>query len=247
MINNYLDKRRSGEKPHFSKRVSLTWIFSMSIVSALMGFYLTYVFGLPVLITGAVCFSVGVLYSFGPIPISRTPYGEIISGLVQGFCIIFLVVYINVPKSYPLVNINLQWPSAAIDIDIMNMIKLAIVTLPVMFCISNIMLANNTCDVERDTQVRRYTLPYYIGQKAALILYKWIYIAAYAAVMVGILLMALPWTCVLTFISIPWVFRNIKAFTANPVKSQTFVLTIKNFVLILFSYLISMFIGALIF
>jgi 1,4-dihydroxy-2-naphthoate octaprenyltransferase len=242
MINNYLDKRRAGETPHFSKKASLVLIFSMTAASILMGLYLTRVFGLIVLITGLMCFFVGIFYSFGPIPISRTPYGEIASGLVQGFCIIFLVAFLNLPAGY-FAEARFDFIEFTMRADFWRLFKLGVAALPAVFCIANIMLSNNICDVERDVRNRRYTLPYYIGRDKALLLFRWIYIAVYASVLAGALLHALPVLCLLTLLTLPLVWRNISIFSRAPVKAKTFVLSIHNFACILMPYTLTIFAG----
>ncbi|MDR1912912.1 MAG: UbiA family prenyltransferase [Clostridiales bacterium] len=246
MINNYLDKRRSGESPHFSKMVSLTLIISMTSLSILMGLYLTYVFGPIILFTGILCFFTGIFYSATPICLSRTPYGEIFSGLVQGFCITFMIVFINLPKGY-LVDLQFANEFMQLQVNMLNMIRLVLVTLPAVFCISAIMLANNICDVERDTKVNRFTLPYYIGKDLALKIYRLLYIGVYAVIYAAIFVKALPLLfCGLMFVTLPFVMKNVTAFTKKPEKSTTFILSLKNFILILIPYMIAIFLGRLV-
>ncbi|MDR0644766.1 MAG: UbiA family prenyltransferase, partial [Treponema sp.] len=88
-INNYIDARAAKTRVHFSDVVSLSIIALFVSVSAAIGLYLTFLHGVAVLVAGMICFGVGVFYTFGPAPISRTPYGEIFSGGVMGFLITF--------------------------------------------------------------------------------------------------------------------------------------------------------------
>jgi hypothetical protein len=39
------------------------------------------------------------------------------------------------------------------------------------------------------------------------------------------------------------VFQNVRKFSANPVKAETFVLTIKNYTLLLYGYLLTIIAG----
>ena len=73
------------------------------------------------------------------------------------------------------------------SLDWVSMIILVLIALPNMCCTSNIMLANNICDVERDVQSKRYTLPYYIGQKKALLLYYGLYGVAYLSIVLTVI------------------------------------------------------------
>ncbi|MBE0600708.1 MAG: UbiA family prenyltransferase, partial [Firmicutes bacterium] len=177
MINNFIDRRRENKALYFSKAVSLLLIVVIGGISMLLGLWLTYQYGLPVLVAGVISFGVGIFYSFTPISISRTPYGEIASGLTEGFLVIFLAVYVNAHTGSALyADLQFSGRQLLVSADWINMLALLLLALPNICCTSNIMLANNICDVERDVESRRYTLPYYIGQKKALQLYAGLYI-----------------------------------------------------------------------
>jgi len=105
------------------------------------------------------------------------------------------------------------------------------------------MLANNLCDVERDVAVKRYTLPYYIGKAWALRIYRLLYLAAYAAMLLSAATGTLHWVCLAAIGTLPLVWKNVGTFAANPVKAQTFVLTVKNFALLLYPYILTILIG----
>jgi 1,4-dihydroxy-2-naphthoate octaprenyltransferase len=246
-INNHFDKRRSGEKPHFSDGASIGIIVFLTLASAAMGVRLTSVFGIPLLAAGAACFFVGIFYTAGPIPISRTPYGEIFAGPVEGFLIPFIVVVINLPPGYVFgAEIEVSSLSLLCSVNIANAVKLVLVCMPAMLCLSCIMLANNICDVERDTKSRRYTLPYYIGRKKACFLLKLFYAAVYAAIIASCISGALPWICALNAASFPFVMRNASIFAKNPVKSETFLLSLKNCIIVLTPYIITILAGGII-
>ena len=67
----------------------------MLIIASALGVWLVFRTDLLVLFLGIICFIIGVFYTYGPIPLSRLPLGEIFSGLTMGFGILFLTVYIN--------------------------------------------------------------------------------------------------------------------------------------------------------
>jgi 1,4-dihydroxy-2-naphthoate octaprenyltransferase len=244
MINNFIDKRREGGVPHFSTGVSLTLIFGTGGASMLLGLYLTWLCGLPVLIAGVISFAVGILYSFGPISISRTPYGEIASGLTEGFLVIFLTVFVNANAgTMQYADLRFDGRTLKASLDWVNMLRLILLALPNMCCTSNIMLANNICDVERDTKNARYTLPYFIGRGNALKLYQMLYASAYLAILLAVAVGVLHPVTLAALLSAPIVFKNVKTFTGNPVKSETFVLTIKNYTLLLYGYFLTILLG----
>jgi 1,4-dihydroxy-2-naphthoate octaprenyltransferase len=244
MINNFIDKRREGGIPHFSTGVSLALIAGFGGASMLLGLYLTWLCGLPVLIAGAICFGVGILYSFGPISISRTPYGEIASGLTEGFLVIFLAVYVNASTgSMQYASLRFEGRTLLASVDWVNMLRLLLLALPNMCCTSNIMLANNICDVERDAKNGRYTLPYYIGRDNALMLFRILYGAAYLAIILAVAVGVLHPVSLLALFSVPLVYKNVRQFTANPIKSETFILSIKNYTLLLYGYFLTILAG----
>jgi 1,4-dihydroxy-2-naphthoate octaprenyltransferase len=94
------------------------------------------------------------------------------------------------------------------------------------------MLANNICDLEKDIQVKRFTLPYYIGRKA-LGLFAFAYYLTYAATVLMVIFKILSPLCLLSLVTIFPVQNNINRFYKKQEKSTTFVLAIKNFILIM--------------
>lgn len=244
MINNFIDKRREGGKPHFSKGVSLALILLTGGASMLLGLWLSLLYGLPVLAAGMICFGVGILYSFGPISISRTPYGEIASGLTEGFLVIFLAVYVNANAgTAAYAGLRFDGRMLLISFDWINMLYLLLLALPNMCCTSNIMLANNICDVDRDSKNDRYTLPYFIGRETALKLFHLLYAVAYLAILIAVIARMLHPVTLTVLLTVPAVYRNAKKFAANPVKSETFILSVRNYTLLLYAYLITILAG----
>ena len=210
----------------------------------LLGLWLTWLFGLPVLVAGAICFGVGILYSLGPISISRTPYGEIASGLTEGFLVIFLAVYVNAGAgSAQYADLHMDGRAVIASLDWVNMLCLLLLALPNMCCTSNIMLANNICDVERDAKNGRYTLPYYIGRSNALKIFHVLYATAYLAIAVAVAVGVLHPISLAALCTAPIIYRNVKRFAENPVKGETFILAVKNYTLLLYGYFLTILLG----
>lgn len=240
-LNNHVGQRQSGKKPHYSTPVSLFFIFSMGLGATVLGIYLVTLSNLSVLLVGMLCFATGVIYNYGFIPISHTPFGELLSGGVMGICIPFIAVEINHPMSHIAfagfeVTASLQWLEA---------LSLGIVAMPLILCIANIMLANNICDVEEDTQVGRYTLPFYIGKGHALQLYRLLYYGAYGFILLSAVLGLAPLWCLLSLLLLPQVHKNIGRFFQLQDKRSTFAIAIVNFLLILVPYAALIWLGAL--
>jgi 1,4-dihydroxy-2-naphthoate octaprenyltransferase len=184
-----------------------------------------------ILLLGAVSFAIGILYSFGPIPISRTPFGEIFSGLFMGFVIVFISIYIHV-YDLRIVDLTFVGGMLDIDLDLTEVLYIVLISIPTINGIANIMLANNICDIDDDIENRRYTLPIYIGKKRALSVYRALYYICYADLLLLLLLGVTPATTALTFFTFIPVNRNIRSFYEKQTKKDTFALAVKNFLII---------------
>ena len=205
-------------------------IILISIATA-SGFALFLNTNIIVLILGIISFMVGILYSYGPIPISRTPLGEIFSGLFMGFIIVFISVYIHV-YDQNIVSIVFHNGIVNISVNIIEVTYIFLISMPLISGIANIMLANNICDIEDDIENKRYTLPVYIGKDNALKLYKGLYYAAYISVILMIILEVEPVVSLLILITFFPINRNIKLFFERQTKKDTFGTAVKNFILI---------------
>lgn len=243
-INNYLDYQRAVRKHGFgyehhnamgkyklTRANALAAIFALMAIAVLFGLLLVLRTNWIVLLLGALCFAVGILYSFGPVPISRTPFGEVFAALFMGLLIPLLGVYIHVGQTHLLaatldgvrLHIWFAWQELAL---------LVLVCVPAMAGIANIMLANNICDMQEDIENRRYTLPVYIGRRNALVLYRVLAYAGFPAVVAGVLLGALPWACLAVLLAVVPVARGVRDFVRQPSKAQTFPLAVRGFALV---------------
>ncbi|MHA7966412.1 1,4-dihydroxy-2-naphthoate polyprenyltransferase [Paenibacillus sp. CAU 1782] len=203
-------------------------IVVMFLTSVAAGLVLVAQTGLVVLALGALSFGVGILYSFGPLPISRMPLGELFSGLFMGFVITFVAAYIHTDGNQ-LASITLQDGMLGVSVNLMETLLLLLVSMPAVLGIAGIMLANNICDMEEDLANKRYTLPVYIGQEKALLLFRIIYYAALLDVPILLIMGVNPVIALPLLLTLIPVRRNIKTFAKAPAKATTFVLSVKNF------------------
>lgn len=256
-INNYMDYKKAVKtqgfnyenhnaivKDNLTEGKVLTIIFMLLSVAVVFGFILFLNTNFIILILGGISFVTGVLYSFGPVPISRTPLGEIFSGFFMGFIILFIAIYIHAFQG-DVINLKYAQGILSLGFNIKEIIYIGLISLTTVNGISNIMLANNTCDIEDDIENKRYTLPVYIGRPRALKLFKIIYYIIYIDIIVLLLLRVEPWICALTLITFIPVNKNIKLFYEKQTKKDTFVLAVKNFVLINVVHIITLGIGIL--
>lgn len=242
-INNYYDWKKAQKTNGYNyeshnaivsqglKESSVLVVIGTLLAAAAIFGMLLFLRTSPViLLLGVVSFGIGVLYSFGPVPISRTPLGEIFSGFFMGFIIVFISIYIH---TYDMNIISLTWEGGILGIGL-NMAELAyifLLSVPTVNGIANIMLANNICDIEDDMENRRYTLPVYIGRKRALRVFKGLYYTGYADVIVLILLGVTPLTTAATLFTLIPINKNIKSFYAKQTKKDTFALSVRNFLI----------------
>ncbi len=236
-INNFIDSKDYPEMLPFKRKTALALIIIMLSISTVLGLYLAYSTGIVVLLLGAFCFMLGIFYTFGPIPISRIPLGELFSGVAYGMFIPFLMLYINNPQYY--LSLTLSGGTVILSLEIVPLISFFLFSLVMTFTTSNIMLANNTCDIEKDEAVNRLTLAHYIGRPAAVSLFAWLYIGCYISVAIMVIADILnPFSLIFLLSLIP-VKKNISIFKKEQIKEKTFICSIKNYVIINSAYFIS--------
>lgn len=175
-------------------RSALMLAVGFLVVAFALGAYVIWQAGWIPLAIGIVGAIIVVLYSAGKTPISYLPIGELMSGFVMGG-LIPLACYQAITKCFD--PIMLVW------------------ALPTIIGVGLIMLTNNTCDVEKDIESGRKTLPVLLGRSRARTLYHalvWIWIAL---VIVNVLIWFSGGWPVLVFMlaaSIPL----LKALLSNP-------------------------------
>ena len=183
-INNYIDTRTNDQVLQFKRPVARTIIFIMLAISTGLGLWLVILTDWVVLGVGGLCFICGVFYTFGPVPISRIPLGEVLSGVFYGLLIPFLLLYINLPAG-TLLSFGIQDGIASLEVSLLPLLTLGLICWAPMVCTANIMLANNICDLEKDILVNRHTLPYYIGKARAVTLYAFLYYSVYVVAVIA--------------------------------------------------------------
>ncbi len=230
-INNYIDTKTNDKTLPFGRRTAFMILLALLFASMALGIYLVYLTDLLVLFIGALCFLCGIFYTFGPVPISRMPLGEILSGLFYGFFIPFLILYINMPKG-TYVEFELTAESIGIKIRLISCFTVLLLSAAPFLATANIMLANNICDMDKDILVKRYTLPYYL-QGRALALFAWMYYAVYPAIIILTAIRALHPINLLLLLTVIPIKRNINKFMKVQDKEITFPLSIKNYIIIM--------------
>jgi len=241
-INNYNDTKKNGLALPLERRLALFMMLLLFAVSVALGLWLVAVTDFIVLILGGICFAIGVLYSYGPVPISHTPLGEVVSGFFYGFMIPFILFYINMPD---MLKVDITGGNIIIALSANDMLSVILLSV-VPFCLTaNIMLANNTCDLEHDKTVGRYTLPAFIGPKLAVRLFVALYIIAFAIIPVCVVLGRLHWATLFCFSLVPFIWKKVSLFVKHQKKSETFIVSVISFIVVIVPLTILNAIGAL--
>ena len=152
--NDAADFKRGGDGPDRigPPRVTASGLLSATAVhrgaivcfsiAALMGVYLVFVGGWPILLLGLLSIAAGWGYTGGPLPIAYTPLGEL-------FCVIFFGLA-GVGGTYFLCTGQLTSPAAEAGLAIGSLV-------------AAVLLVNNHRDVVADARVGRRTLPIVVG------------------------------------------------------------------------------------
>ncbi|EKQ52296.1 MULTISPECIES: UbiA family prenyltransferase [unclassified Clostridium] len=157
MINDYFDFKRGAdtnksgdEKALVSGETTLKQVLFIILlyqfIAFMIGVFIASQTSYYILLVAIIGGLISILYAFGPLPISYTPFGEIVSGVTMGIGITSTVIYIQ----SGIVNLNT-----------------ILVAVPTVLFIGTILLTNNLSDIEEDREAGRKTLPIMIGKKNA--------------------------------------------------------------------------------
>ncbi len=157
MINDYFDYKRGADSNKSGDEKALVSgettpkqvlfiIFLYQFIAFMIGVFIASQTSYYILLVAIIGGIISILYAFGPLPISYTPFGEIVSGVTMGIGITSTVIYIQ----SSIFNINT-----------------ILVAVPTALFIGTILLTNNLSDLEEDREAGRKTLPIIIGIKNA--------------------------------------------------------------------------------
>ena len=223
--DNYNDYHKAVDTDDYQKNTNIIGreSLSMGLIKSLLAFFffgslilgiiVALMTGWAVFWLGLLCYAVGVFYAGGPKPLSSLPLGELLSGLTMGYVIFLICLYINSSQ-------NFVWSFA-------NLATTFLIALPNTLLIANLMLANNTCDLEEDEANHRYTIVHYIGKKAALIWWTTALILAFVAIVVAVILGLLSPIMLLILLIAPLMIKFARPYLLKQVKKETFISSVK--------------------
>ena len=241
-INKHTGSRREGKTPHYPAAVSLAIILAMTLTAIGIGLYLVYISNIVILLVGFICFAAGITYSYGFLPVERTPLGDVVASVVAGGLIPFVAVQIQ----NPLIDITLHdFSRVVVSADWVELLALFVLAMPLVCCIFAISFANNLCDLEDDVRVQKYTLVFHIGREKTLFLFRLAYIFAYLFIAIGAVLRLTPVFTLLVLLTCIPVRKNVKRFLELQDNEKTFFTVILNFIAINVPYAVLIWLGAL--
>lgn len=223
--DNYNDYHKAVDTDDYQKNTNIIGRenLSMGLIKSLLAFFffgslilgiiVALMTGWAVFWLGLLCYAVGVFYAGGPKPLSSLPLGELLSGLTMGYVIFLICLYINSSQ-------NFVWSFA-------NLATTFLIALPNTLLIANLMLANNTCDLEEDEANHRYTIVHYIGKKVALIWWTTALILAFVAIVVAVILGLLSPIMLLILLIAPLMIKFARPYLQKQVKKETFISSVK--------------------
>jgi 1,4-dihydroxy-2-naphthoate octaprenyltransferase len=251
-INNYMDFKKAKStvykyeeniigKSGISPALVRNMILGMIAFTAIIGIFLTVKVGWLFLVMGGICCFIGVFYTFGPIPLSRMPLGEVFSGFTMGLGIFAMTIYLNVTMNRPFyLSFDWQKGSFALVGNFWTVLAVVLASLPMVFTIANIMLANNLRDLDTDIENHRYTLVYYIGRKQGIVLFQLMMLACYLVILIGLLVGVYRWPILIVFLSLLPIWKNLQLFKKELPHPKSFGYSIKNLILFNASYLLGL-------
>ncbi len=201
---------------------NLLIIISLIAISAAIGIILVINSNIAILLLGALCFLIGILYTYGPKPIAYTPTGELFAGGAMGIILPVLVIFTqfkHIPFELTPLLITMFFPLA--------------------FLIGNILFANNLCDLDQDVSNNRYTLAYYTKIPLGIKLLHLSNIGAYGFIFISVVIgkfhtqlnlenIFLSPIYLVILITFPILFSNTNKFSKKVDKKESFPLILKN-------------------
>lgn len=166
----------------------VTMIKVLMVVPIIIGAYLSATITWYYIPAGFICILISFLYSGGPKPISRTPFGEISSGIAMGLAIVLITGY--------------AWTREL-------SLALLIPAIPSTLLVGSIMLTNNIRDIRNDESHGRRTLPIVLGRERALSLMSIMYIFNFIWIVAWIIVGHMTWFSLLAFFAIPLAFKTV--------------------------------------
>lgn len=185
LANDYFDAVKGTDTPNREgfTRVTATGLIDPVTVrratvltfsaAILVGTYLVYIGGLPILIVGLVSIAAGIAYTGGPYPLGYHGLGDVFVFIFFGLIAVTGTVYVQAAAT--LADPLLLSPPAE------TLSWLAVLaSLPVAALSTNILVVNNIRDLEEDERAGKHTLAVRFGYRVSRMQFTALLVMAYA-------------------------------------------------------------------
>ena len=186
---------RDGISPTIIKR----WGYMTTILPLILGIALANAVTWWYIPVGMLCILTSILYSGGPKPISRTPFGELASGLAMGFAIVGITLFAWTH--------TLHW-------------TYLIPAVPSTILIGAIMMTNNLRDFTNDENHGRRTLVILLGRERGLQLLQGLFLISSLWLLIWSISGVIPWPSLVALLSLLPAMKVIHIFNtyADPIR-----------------------------
>ena len=186
---------RDGISPAIIKR----WGYMTTILPLILGIALAKAVTWWYIPVGTLCILTSILYSGGPKPISRTPFGELASGLAMGFAIVGITLFAWTH--------TLHW-------------TYLIPAVPSTILIGAIMMTNNLRDFTNDENHGRRTLVILLGRERGLQLLQGLFLISSLWLLIWSISGVIPWPSLVALLSLLPAMKVIHIFNtyADPIR-----------------------------
>jgi 1,4-dihydroxy-2-naphthoate octaprenyltransferase len=180
-------------------RAVLAGALACYTVALVLGLYLVYVEGWPILLLGCLSALGGYLYSAGPRPIAYTAASELAVFLFMGVLIVTLAYAVQTGDFPPHVALAATPPGALV---------------------AAILLANNIRDMDSDRRGGRRTLPIVSGRRVGLLVYRTLLAASYLLAVALVTFGVVSPLALLPLVSLPLAARLWRAIGSSTVPER---------------------------
>lgn len=164
--------------------------FGMFLVfglAALLGLYLAWLGGWPIVLVGLAAIVSAIAYTGGPFPLGYYGLGDLFVFIFFGLASVAGTYYVQAKT----ISAAAWW-----------------MAVPPGLIITAILVVNNLRDLESDRKAGKHTLAVMFGERISKMEYLICMIAAYLVIPLAVLLDLVPWTSLLTWLSLPLAIKT---------------------------------------
>jgi 1,4-dihydroxy-2-naphthoate octaprenyltransferase len=167
-------------------KIGMLVVFALA---ALFGLYLAWLGGWPIIIIGLAAILSAIAYTGGPFPLGYYGLGDLFVFIFFGLASVAGTYYVQATS----VSAAAWW-----------------MTIPPGLIITAILVVNNLRDLENDRKAGKHTLAVILGERATKTQYLICMIIAYLVMPLAGLLGVIPWTSLLTWLSLPLAIKTAR-------------------------------------